>query len=61
MPLMAPGVAGVLFTVTLNVRGVDEPQALFAVTDMVPLLALAVALMVFVVDVPPQPFGNTQL
>ena len=47
-------------TVTPNVRGADEPYALFAVTEMVPLMP-AVAIMLLVVLVPLQPDGNVHV
>lgn len=58
---MVPGVAGMEFTVTANVCGVEDPQALLAVTVILPLVALAVALMLVVVDVPVHPPGNTHV
>ena len=50
-----------LFTVMANVCAVDEPHSLFAVTEISPLVALAVASMELVVDVPVQPLGNVQV
>ena len=59
---MEPGVAGIAeFTVTVMVCGNEEPHALLAVTDILPLLIPAVALMEFVVDVPVQPVGNVHV
>ena len=58
---MVPGVAGILITVTLNVRGEEEPQELFAVTVILPLVELAVVTMEFVVEVPVHPTGNVQV
>ena len=46
-----------LFAVIANVCAVDEPHELFAVTEISPLVALAVASIVFVFDVPVQPPG----
>ena len=61
LPVMAPGWAMTPDTVTDNVLGVDEPQALFAVTEMFPLVALAVVVIDVVVDVPVQPTGKVQV
>ncbi len=58
---MVPGVAGILITVTLNVRGEEEPQELFAVTVILTLVELAVVTMEFVVEVPVHPTGNVQV
>ena len=44
--------------VTANVRAVEVPQVLLAVTEMFPLVVLAVAAMEFVVDVPVHPPGS---
>ena len=60
-PPMVPGVAGALFTVTANVRAAEEPQKLLAITEMFPLVALAVALIEVVVEVPVHPPGNAQV
>ena len=60
-PLIEPGVAGSGATVTDNVAGDEEPQELFAVTEIVPPLAPAVALILLVVDVPLHPPGNAQV
>ena len=60
-PLMVPGAAGMLFTVILSVRGAEEPQELFAVTVILPLVELAVVTMEFVVEVPVHPTGNVQV
>ena len=61
LPLIEPGIAGIVFTVTANVCAADEPQALFAVTEMFPLIELAVVVILFVVEVPDQPPGNIQV
>ena len=61
VPVIAPGVAGGLVTVTVNVCAADEPQLLFALTVMLPLVAPAVATMEVDVDVPDQPPGNVQV
>lgn len=60
-PVITPGVAGTGFTVTASVCTAEEPQELFAVTVILPPVALAVALMEVVVDVPVQPPGKTQV
>ena len=60
-PLIVPGVPGMGFTVTASVRGIDEPQALFAVTLIFPLDAPAVALIELEVDVPVHPEGSIQV
>jgi hypothetical protein len=61
LPLIVPGTAGTLLTVTLRVLGTDEPQALLAVTLAFPLVALAMVLMEFVVEVPVQPPGKVHV
>jgi hypothetical protein len=49
------------FTVTTNVLGVLAPQLLFAVTDTVPPVVPAVAVIEFVVEVPVHPTGSIQV
>ena len=50
------------FTVTVVVdEAAEVPQALVAVTEIFPLVALAVVIIEFVVEVPVQPPGNVQL
>ena len=61
LPLIAPGVAGVADTVIASVCAVELPQPLFAVTDMLPLVVLAVVVILFVVDVPDHPLGSVQV
>ena len=61
LPEIVPGVFGMGLTVTANVRAIDAPQALFAVTDIFPLDAPAVVFIDVVVDVPVQPEGSTQV
>jgi hypothetical protein len=61
-PVMVPGCAGILlFTVTANVCANDEQEPLFAVTETLPLVALAVALIEVVVDAPVQSPGKIQV
>ena len=50
-----------LTTFTNSVLGALLPQALFAVTVTFPLVADAVALILFVVDVPVQPEGKVHV
>ena len=61
VPLIAPGVAGGVVTVTVNVCAEEVPQLLPAVTETVPPTVPAVAIMIFVDDVPVQPFGSDQV
>lgn len=58
---MAPGVNGAELTVMAWLCGVEDPQLLFAVTVIFPLVELAVAFMEFVVDVPVQPLGKAHV
>lgn len=60
-PVMLPGVAGIEVTVTASVCADDEPQLLFVVTETLPLVELAVAVMFVVVDVPDHPEGNVHV
>jgi hypothetical protein len=61
LPLITPGTAGGVFTVINSVFGNDDPQTLFAVTEIFPFVVSAVVLIVFVVEVPVQPLGNVQV
>jgi hypothetical protein len=62
LPLIVPGVAGIeAEEVTARLRTVEEPQALFAVTVIFPLVAPAVGLIEFVVELPVQPPGNVHV
>ena len=61
LPLIVPGVAGNGTTVTASVCAIEFPQALLAVTVMLPLVALEVVLMEVVVELPVHPEGNTQV
>lgn len=60
-PLMAPGVAGVAFTVVASVAAADDPQALVATTLTEPLVVPTVVVMDDVVLVPVQPIGKVQV
>ena len=53
-----PGVTGIELTVTAIVCAVLLPHPLLAVTVTFPLVALAVAPMLVVVEVPVQPEGK---
>ena len=55
---MVPGCAGIVITVTLKVCATEGPHELFAVTEIVPPLAPAVALIELVVLLPDQPAGK---
>ena len=59
--MTAPGVAGMLIAVTLNVCAGEEPQELLAMTVTLPAVALAVALMEVLVELPVHPPGNDQV
>ena len=60
-PEIAAGRAGITSTVTDFVRAADEPQELFAVTEIVPPVVPAVALIDVVVDEPLHPAGNVHV
>ncbi len=60
-PVIAPGVEGPPPAVTAKICADEEQSALFAVTEMLPGIKLAVALSEFVVDVPVHPEGNDQV
>jgi hypothetical protein len=58
-PLIDVGAAGALPGTTAKVRGIEVPQALVAVTEIVPLLVpAAVVTILFVVELPDHPAGN---
>ena len=59
--MILPGCAGVAVGLTLNVCAVELPHVPFAVTLMVPPFAPAVALMLVLVELPVQPFGNVHV
>lgn len=61
MFMVMVGLAGVVVTVIANTCGVDEPHALVAVTEMVPLVAFAAVVMDVVADVPVHPAGNVHV
>ena len=62
VPLIVPGAAGTEPPiVTFNVCAKDDPQELFAVTEIVPLVELAVVMIEFVVEEPLQPEGNVHV
>ena len=56
--VMAPGWAGTVVTDVVKVLAVLVPQALPAVTDIVPPVAPAVAVMEVEVEVPDHPAGR---
>ena len=60
-PLIGPGIAGVAVKVTASVCAMLFPQALLAVTDMVPPPVPCVADMLLVVEVPLHPVGKVQV
>ena len=60
-PVIIPGCAGTAVTVTVVDRAAPVPQVLLAVTVIVPPVEPAVAVMVFVVEVPDQPDGRDQV
>ena len=60
-PLIEPGIAGAGVTATARVRIGDEPQALFAVTIILPPETPAVTVMEVVAELPVQPPGKTQV
>lgn len=61
VPLIAPAIAGIVFTVMACDDAADVPHALVAVTVMLPAVELAVAVIELVVDVPVQPLGNVHV
>ena len=52
---------GKVFTVIANVLGVELPQSLFAVTDIFPLVVLAITVIEDVVEVPVHPEGSVHV
>lgn len=61
LPVMDPGVAGTVLTVTANDCPADVPQVLLALTETFPLVVLAEAVMELDVEEPVQPPGNVQV
>ena len=61
VPVIAPGVAGAVFTTMACVDAAEVPHALFAVTVMLPDVVLAVVEIELVVEVPVQPLGNVHV
>lgn len=60
-PVIAPAVAGKAVTVTLRLEAALLEQLLLATTETVPPVALAVAVIVFEVEVPVHPAGNVHV
>lgn len=60
-PLITPGVAGMVFTVTARVCCADVPQLLLAVTLTFPPELLDDVLILDVLEVPAQPEGNVHV
>ena len=58
---MDAGCAGAVMMFSANVCAVPVPQLLFAATEIVPPVVVAVVLIVLVVDVPLHPEGNVQV
>ena len=59
--MIAPGVAGAAVGATAKVAAEDVPQVPVAVTLTLPAVALGVAEILVVVDVPVQPPGKVQV
>ena len=57
LPLIVPGCAGKVVTVTLRLRVELVPQLLLAATETEPLLPEVINVMLFVVEVPVHPDG----
>jgi hypothetical protein len=60
VPLITLGAAGTTTKVTGCDAAAEVPQAFAAVTEMAPLVALAVVLIELVVEFPVHPAGNVQ-
>jgi hypothetical protein len=60
-PLIAPGWPGIGVTVTVRLRMVLDPHELFAVTEILPPLAPAVAVIDSELEVPLHPEGNVHV
>ena len=61
VPEIAPGWAGVVATVTLNILAVPEPHELLAITEIFPPVAPAVAVIEVEEEVPVHPDGNVHV
>ena len=61
VPLIEPGVAGIVFTTIACDEAVDVPHPLLAVTVTLPAVAFATVVIELVVDVPVQPLGNVHV
>ena len=61
LPVISSGWPGMIVTVTLKVFAVPEPHELFAVTEISPPVAPAVAVIDVVVEVPLHPDGNVHV
>jgi hypothetical protein len=61
LPLIVPGVGGAVINATASVCAEEVPQSLLAVTVIFPGVALAVAVIEFVVEVPVQPDGKVHV
>ena len=61
LPVIAPGCAGTLRTVTVIGEGELAPHELFAVTDTVPPVDPTVVVIEFVEDDPVQPEGSVHV
>ena len=60
-PVMVPGVAGAIVGVAAKLADAEVPQEFVAVTDTFPAVALGVAEILVVVELPVQPPGNVQV
>ncbi len=58
---MDPGCAGIELVAISNVRTIETPQLLSALTAIMPPVAVAVVEMVLVVLLPDHPFGKIQV
>ena len=61
VPLIVPGVAGIVFTTIACEEADDAPHPLLAVTVTLPAVEFAIAVIELVVDVPVQPLGNVHV
>ena len=61
VPLIKPGVAGVVFTTIACEEAAEVPHVLLAVTVTLPAVALAVDVIELVVDVPVHPLGTVHV